>query len=215
MATEETKTRTVYILDDNDDFRNSTVWMLEAFDYQVFDFSEPENAIDSIVKFQATKSACLLLDIRMPKMSGLDVHELLIQRGIAVPVVYMTGHADVPLAVEAMKKGAVTFLEKPLQQDALESALDLAFAKARTVSLGRNSGVCNSELAEFSDALENLTQRETEIMHAIVDGKTNKNTASDLGISVKTVELHRARVMKKLPISSAQELVKKVLMCKT
>lgn len=204
----------VYILDDNDDFRRSTAWMLEAYDYEVMDFDSAEPALDAMARHKRNHLECLLLDVRMPGMSGLDVHDILNSRGIVVPVVYMTGHADVPLAVEAMKKGAITFLEKPLQTEALEKALDAAFVRSRNNTMAHTIDVLGSDLESFTHELEKLTPRETEIMHAIVDGKANKATAYDLGISSKTVELHRARVMKKLPVSSAQELVKMVLLCR-
>ena len=214
MSKPEVPFKTVYILDDNDDFRRSTAWMLEAYDYEVMDFATAEPALDAMARHIKNHIECLLLDVRMPVMSGLDVHDLLNSRGIAIPVIYMTGHADVPLAVEAMKKGAVTFLEKPLQTEALEKALDVAFARSRTNAIARNRDVLSDDLKSFTQELEKLTPRETEVMHAIVDGKPNKTTAYDLGISSKTVELHRARVMQKLPISSAQELVKMVLLCR-
>ena len=141
MSKPEVPFKTVYILDDNDDFRRSTAWMLEAYDYEVMDFATAEPALDAMARHIKNHIECLLLDVRMPGMSGLDVHDLLNSRGIAIPVIYMTGHADVPLAVEAMKKGAVTFLEKPLQTEALEKALDVAFARSRTNAIARNRDV--------------------------------------------------------------------------
>ena len=120
-------TRTVYIVDDNADFLHSTAWWLQGAGFDVECFGDPNEAL--AVLQTPRPDACLLLDVRMPGMSGLEVHERLRQREVPLPVIYMTGHGDVPLAVEAMRKGAVTFIEKPFAEEALESALALAFAQ--------------------------------------------------------------------------------------
>ncbi len=202
--------KTVYIVDDSADFRESTAWMLEASGYSVHDSGDPAAALDELQTIDDREDCCLLLDVRMPGMNGLEFHDCLNRNRSRVPVVYMSGHADVPLAVEAMKKGAVTFLEKPLQYDALESALTLAFAAARQSLPMRESA---EQLQAYRDRIASLTPREREVMERVVDGKANKVTALELDISIRTVELHRGRIMKKLKVNSGPELVRAVMLC--
>ena len=136
MSTDLSTPRTLYLLDDNDDFRATAKWWLSGAGYDVIDFGDAQAAIDALAALDAAAitRACLLLDVRMPSMTGLQVHDVLIEKGItgararpSLPIVYMTGHGDVPLAVQAMEKGAITFLEKPFEDSALESALARAF----------------------------------------------------------------------------------------
>ena len=126
----------VLVVDDNKDFLESTVWMLEGVGYEAKGFDNSEVALDEFDKVEKARPCCVLLDVRMPGMSGLDLHDTMNARAIDLPVVYMTGHGDVPLAVEAMKKGALTFLEKPLQDEALDSALEKAFSSEVQLSRG-------------------------------------------------------------------------------
>ena len=202
--------RRLVVVDDNDEFRQSTVWLLEARGYAVSDFGSPRRALDHLESAAPAAPWCLLLDVRMPDMDGLDLHDELHRRRIRIPVVYMTGHGDVPLAVEAMKKGAVTFLEKPFAFDALEQALGVAFG-AQAQPLPEED---EARLEDFRERLALLTPRETEVMRAIVEGKANKVSAIDLGISIKTVEVHRARLMKKLGVRSGPELVRFAMLCR-
>ena len=116
----------VYVIDDNDMYRKSACWLLEGMQYQYAEFDKPEAGLQSIA--DNDDCTCLLLDVRMPTMSGLEVHDKLLKTTTSIPVIYMTGHGQVSLAVEAMKKGAITFLEKPLDPEALRNALDKAFA---------------------------------------------------------------------------------------
>ena len=136
MSTDLSTPHTLYLLDDNDDFRATAKWWLSGAGYDVIDFGDAQAAIDALAALDAAAltRACLLLDVRMPSMTGLQVHDVLIEHGItgagaqpALPIIYMTGHGDVPLAVQAMEKGAITFLEKPFEDSALESALARAF----------------------------------------------------------------------------------------
>jgi len=199
--------QSICIIDDNDTFRQSMGWLLSGMGHTVTEFSDPTEGLEAITS--GLDCECLLIDVRMPEMSGLDVHDKLIEAGTQVPVVYMTGHGDVALAVEAMNKGAITFLEKPLEPAALTSALD----KAADVQKKRSkSSISIDKMNQFREDLKKLTPREAEVMYAIVEGKANKVTAYDLGISQKTVELHRSRVMRKLPVRSSQELVKMVIL---
>jgi two-component system response regulator FixJ len=222
--------RTVYIVDDNIDFLQSTEWWLQGAGFEVESFVNPHDAL--LALGTPRDGACLLLDVRMPQMSGLEVHDTLRRRGVNLPVIYMTGHGDVPLAVEAMRKGAVTFIEKPFGDEALEAALALAFTPppplaaapftpttsgtgqahaARTGTDAADTGE-DSELsasqAEFAQRLAKLTPREEEVIGWVVKGKLNKVIADILGISIKTVELHRKNAMLKLQARSVIELTR-------
>ncbi len=197
----------VLVIDDNAEFRESMSWLLTGMGHDVLDFDDPQKGINNLV--DNSECACVLLDVRMPNLSGLDVHDKLLQAGCSVPVVYMTGHGDVSLAVEAMKKGAITFLEKPIDPELLGSALAKAFECNEQNSKYAEE---HKKAAHFREDLKKLTPREIEVMDAIVDGSANKVIAFDLGISLKTVELHRSRVMKKLPVRSPQELVRMVML---
>ncbi len=208
----------VYVVDDNKDFLESTVWMLEGEGYQVESFSNPATLLSQLSKEPDQNDACILMDVRMPKMSGLDLHDQLINNKIDIPVIYMTGHADISLAVEAMKKGAVTFIEKPLENDELEDALDAAFIRAEKQAKKANDNPLNNTTAQFGEEkneyierLASLTPREKDVADGIVSGKLNKVIAYDLGISIKTVELHRSRVMAKMQAKNAANLVKMVI----
>lgn len=199
--------QSICIIDDNDTFRQSMGWLLSGMGHSVTEFSDPIVGLNAIT--DGLECECLLIDVRMPEMSGLDVHDKLIESGARIPVVYMTGHGDIALAVEAMNKGAITFLEKPLNTLALTNALD----KVADVQKKRaNSNIGIDKMKRFQEDLKKLTPREAEVMYSIVEGKANKVTAYDLGISQKTVELHRSRVMQKLPVRSSQELVKMVIL---
>lgn len=200
--------RTVYLVDDNAEFRESTAWWLEGAGYMVQSFGEALEVIEHLTRDTRLEKSCLLLDVRMPEMSGLDLHDQLNEKGLQLPVIYMTGHGDVPLAVEAMSKGALTFLEKPLDDKALMAALDAAFSET---DRGESLNVETESEARFRERHALLTPRECEVLQGVVDGKLNKVIAYDLGISVKTVELHRSRVMKKMQAPSPAALVKMVL----
>ena len=204
-------TKTVFILDDNDDFRESTRWLLEAMGYSVEDFSAPEPAIERMQFKQKNVLYCLLLDIRMPIMSGLDVHDALNNKGISIPVVYMTAHGDVPVAVTAMSKGALTFLEKPLDEVALQRALDAAFSE--TVQVKRSIRGNTDESIKTRERLGMLTPREAQVVQGILGDMTNAEIASEFNVSVKTVELYRSKVMNKLEARNAAHLVRMVMSC--
>ena len=203
--------RTLYLLDDNDQFRATAKWWLSGAGYQVEDFCDARQAIEALKQLDdaAIARACLLLDVRMPVMSGLQVHDELIALGItgagatpALPVVYMTGHGDVPLAVKAMEKGAITFLEKPFEGAALEEALKRAFLSHRVPSDNPAAPPC----AEYASRLSSLSPREAQIMREVVKGKISKVIARELDISTKTVEMHRSRVMLKMKAKSVVHL---------
>ena len=235
MNTAANATRTLYLLDDNDDFRATAKWWLSGAGYEVIDFQDAQAAIDALKSLDATAlaHACLLLDVRMPTMTGLQVHDVLIEAGItgaqaqpSLPIVYMTGHGDVPLAVQAMEKGAITFLEKPFQDSALESALARAFEIASqqqqalraapvappvappvAAPLASDAPPC----AEYLRRRTSLSPREQQVMQGVVEGKISKTIARELDISTKTVELHRSRVMAKMRAESVVHLTRMAL----
>ena len=211
MSKKKPLVKTVFVLDDNDEFRESTVWLLEGMGYQVEDYGLPEPAIERFEQLGDGSHACLLLDIRMPVMSGLDVHDVMNEKGIALPVIYMTAHGDVPIAVTAMSKGALTFLEKPLDSDALETALNTAFSES--VQLRRRVRGNNDEYSQTRERLGSLTPREAQILQCILADQSNQEIAEELNISVKTVELYRSKMMNKLKAKNAAHLVRMVMTC--
>lgn len=193
----------VYLVDDNDGFRDSTAWLLETAGYDVESFaSGPAFLAAYAGNRHGDASECLVSDIRMPEMSGLQLQDELGRRGIQLPVVFVTAHGDVPLAVEAMRKGAANFLEKPFSEDALIDALRTALANAR--NRGAGGGMANELLAR-------LSPRERQVLDLVVASKPNKIIADILGISIKTVELHRSNMMNKLGVRSLPELMKVAL----
>jgi len=206
----------VFIVDDNDDFRSSVAWMLRGEGYNTIEYSSPLKAINALKLTRASelRESCVLLDVRMPEMNGLEFHEQLRTRKIALPVVYMTGHGDVALAVEAMKKGAITLLEKPLKTESLTAAVETAIATA-TISkpVEHAMEMPPEQRAKFARLMESLTPRESQVLNEMVAGKTNKVIASDLSISIRTVEVHRSRLMKKLEVRSVSELIRMVMIC--
>jgi two-component system response regulator FixJ len=208
--------RTVYIVDDNPEFRESTRFWLNGFGFEVRTWGDPQEAVEALARRDRRETACLMLDVRMPQLSGLDVHDLLIEKGAQLPVIYMSGHADVPLAVKAMQKGAVTLLEKPFDDEALEAALESAFANssrpAGAAASGEASMVADSTRSEaqarFATREASLTPREREVLGFVIQGIYNKNIADRIGLSIKTVELYRARGMAKMQARSVAELTR-------
>lgn len=190
---------TVFLVDDNDGFRDSTAWLLETAGYAVRPFASGSEFLDAYSTARHEGEHCLVSDIRMPQMSGLQLQEELLRRGIRIPLVFVTAHGDVPLAVEAMRKGASNFLEKPFSDEALTEAVEVALANAR------NGGSGGAAL------LAKLSPREKQVLDLVVASKPNKIIADILGISIKTVELHRANMMHKLGVRSVPELMKVAL----
>jgi two-component system, LuxR family, response regulator FixJ len=209
--------RTVYIVDDNPEFRESACFWLEGAGFEVHAWGDPRAALKALSQRDRGENACLLLDVRMPQLSGLDVHDALRQDGQALPVIYMSGHADVPLAVQAMQKGAVTILEKPLDDAALEAALSSAFAWQPDATLAATAPAApapaadpsdNPAAAEFARRERSLAPREREVLAFVVQGVYNKVIADRIGLSIKTVELYRARGMGKMKARSVAELTR-------
>jgi two-component system response regulator FixJ len=208
----------VLLVDDHDAFRGSTQWLLEGlgFDVLAFDSADAVLAAADAVAAKAIRP-CVLTDVRMPGRDGLQLHDALIARSLSWPVVYMTGHGDVPLAVAAMRKGAISFLEKPFKDEALEQALREAFSRPGGVTTAApdpipGSGNASSALpAGCAESLGRLTPRERQVLDLVVQGRLNKTIADILGISIKTVELHRANMMQKMGARSITDLMRRVL----
>jgi FixJ family two-component response regulator len=152
--------------------------------------------------YRSNRVSCLVADIRMPGMSGLELQKALNKRGVDIPIIFITGHGDVPMAVNAMKAGAMDFLTKPLKDQELLDRIDKALSRAESRLRG------HLEEADIRARYESLTPREAEVMALVVQGSANKVIAMDLGVSQRTVELHRARVMQKMAVRSLAELVR-------
>lgn len=185
--------RTVFLVDDDEAIRHSASFMLRHAGYAVKTYPD---GISFLEQVSEENTGCILLDVRMPGMDGLAVQSALNQRGINMPVIILTGHGDVPVAVEAMKGGAVEFLEKPYEKKALVSAIENAFV------LIDNQAADDKRSVEAKAKLTNLTPREMEVLESLVAGLTNKGVAQALSISPRTVEIHRAHMMEKLQAES-------------
>ncbi|HZZ31514.1 MAG TPA: response regulator [Phenylobacterium sp.] len=191
--------RTLHIVDDDDNVRESAAMLLEAAGYSVTTYA---SGVEFLAKLDATIPACVLLDIHMPLMNGLEVQRRLVERGIAFPVVVLTGQGDVSNAVQAMKQGAFEFLEKPYLNDILLEAARDAFAKLETTTEDR------AVTAQALVGVAKLTAREAQVLQGLLAGLPNKLIAYELDISVRTVEIYRANVMDKLNAKSLSSAVR-------
>jgi two-component system response regulator TtrR len=194
--------RTVYVVDDDEAVRDSLQWLLEGNSYRVRSFASAEAFL---AEFVPEGVGCLVLDVRMPGMSGLELQGELAARRVALPIVFVTGHGDVPMAVAAMKSGASDFIEKPFDQAALKSVVERTLARAGDVALEQETRRQNGV------RLARLTLRERQVLERIVAGRLNKQIADDLGISIKTVEAHRANIMEKLEAGTVADLMRVAL----
>jgi len=192
----------IHVVDDDEALRDSMTWMLEGNNYKVATYDSADAFLRVISPVMV---GCVVLDVRMPGMSGLELFEELGRRGCTLPVVFITGHGDVPMAVSALKKGAVDFIEKPF------SEADMLRLIEQCLTLERGNRDKRLQEADTVRRLEHLTQREREVLGLIIIGKLNKQIADVLGISIKTVEVHRARVMEKMGVNSLAELVQHVV----
>lgn len=191
--------RLVHLVDDDEAIRRSASFMLRTSGLVVKTYASGVELLDACPDLP---QGCILLDVRMPEMSGLEVQQALRERGVRLPVIVMTGHGDVTVAVQAMKAGAVDFIEKPFEKAVLLSALEEGFAR-----LDKN-GRSAARAEEAGSRLDVLTAREREVLEGLVRGHPNKTIAYDLGISPRTVEIHRANVMTKLGVSSLSEALR-------
>jgi two-component system response regulator FixJ len=192
----------VHLIDDDEDVRRALAFLLGTAGLAVTVY---ESASVFLEKCENFESGCVVSDVRMPGIDGLELLRQLQQKRARMPVVVMTGHADVPLAVAAMKEGAVDFIEKPFADDVLLAAIQAAFDR------DRNMGRTGAEAAQIRTRLASLTAREKEVLDGLLAGHPNKTIAYDLGLSPRTVEVHRANVMTKMVASSLSELVKMAL----
>jgi two-component system response regulator FixJ len=184
--------RTVHLVDDDEAIRRSAGFMLKTSGFLVRTFA---SGIE-LLKERELAPGCILLDVRMPEMDGLEVQQALLARGIAFPVIVMTGHGDVDVAVQAMKNGAVDFIEKPFEKAVLLEAIHEGFARLE------NAGRSRTRAKEARILLEALTARERDVLLGLARGHPNKTIGFDLGISPRTVEIHRANLMTKLDVAS-------------
>jgi two-component system, LuxR family, response regulator FixJ len=189
----------IYVVDDDDGMRRALDTLLSTVGYKTAVYSRPT---EFLANFKADAPGCLVLDIRMPDMSGLEVQQQLNRMGSMMPVIFITGHGDVPMAVQAMKEGAFEFIQKPFRDQDLLDRINHALkqdAENRSTVARR---------AEVQHRLETLTPRERQVMDMVVDGAANKVIAIDLNLSERTVEIHRAKVMEKMGARSVAHLVK-------
>jgi FixJ family two-component response regulator len=193
---------TIFIVDDDDAQRDSLVFLLESHGHVVRAFP---GARDFLAAWDGNPVGCLLLDVRMPGMSGMELFEELARRRSALPVVFITGHGDVTMAVTALKKGAADFIEKPFSSEEILKIVDHCLTRDSTDSEQRRAQT------DTAQRLTQLTRREYEVLDLIIAGKLNKQIAGDLDISIKTVEVHRARVMEKMGASTLASLIRRVV----
>ena len=189
----------VYVIDDDEAVRDSLQWLLEAKNYRVRCFDSAESFL---AKFDPREVACMIVDIRMNGMTGLELQDRLIDRQSPLPLLFITGHGDVPMAVTSMKKGAVDFIEKPFKEEDLLPLVDRMLNKADADFLHFQQASSRDNL------LKRLTNRENQVLRCIVAGRLNKQIADDLSISIKTVEAHRANIMEKLEANTVADLLK-------
>jgi two-component system response regulator TtrR len=196
----------VIVVDDDEALRDSLRWLLESAGYRIATYATAERFLGC---YKPGVASCLVLDVRMPGMTGLQLQQELNRRGDGLPIIFITGHGDVPMAVEAVKNGAFHFLEKPFRDAQLLSLIEQAATRSAPAASERVRGRCAAA------RLATLTQREREVMDLVVGGLKNKQIAEQLAISVKTVEAHRAKAMEKMDVSSVAELVRATLIART
>ena len=198
-ATKPNQAEVVYVVDDDEAVRDSLTWLLESNGYVVRCHASAERFLQSLQSTDKTTISCAILDVRMP------LQERLISENFPMPVAFITGHGDVSMAVSTMKRGAVDFIEKPFKENDLCSLVDRMFAKARVdYSQASQRKITQSLLSK-------LTGRERQVLERIVAGRLNKQIADDLGISIKTVEAHRANIMEKLNVNTVADLLRLAL----
>jgi two-component system, LuxR family, response regulator FixJ len=199
-ASKDTKKKpTIYVVDDDDGMRRALTILMTTVGYNAIAFGRPS---EFLAKYDPNQPGCLVLDVRMPEMSGLEVQQHLNRAGSMLPVILVTGHGDIPMAVQAMKDGAFDFLQKPFRDQDL---LDRINGALKQDAENREMVERHADLKRRADS---LTPREHEVMDLVVDGRANKVIAIDLGLSERTVEIHRANVMEKMGARSVAHLVK-------
>lgn len=192
---------TVFVVDDDEAVRESLRFLISSVDLEVRTFG---SATDFLDNYDSDLTGCLVVDVRMPGMSGLELQRQLSDRRINLPVIIITGHGDVDMAVRAMKSGAFDFIQKPFNDQVLLDLIQAALDK------NARAAEANAERASIADKMSLLTDREREVLNGIVDGSSNKDIAAHLNLSEKTIEFHRSKVMRKMSASSLAELTRKV-----
>ena len=193
---------TAYIVDDDEAIRTLWRWLMESNGIAVRTFASAAGFIES---YQQDGPGCLVLDLRLPGMSGLELQEYLNQKGVEIPIVFVTGHGDIATAVSALKGGAVDFIQKPFSYREVVSIIEKAFQRDAEIRDRR------ARRARAASRLATLTGRERDVLQRIIEGKQNKIIADELDISVKTVEFHRSKVMEKMGVDSVAGLVQLTL----
>ncbi len=189
----------VYVVDDDEAVRDSLKMLLESDDLTAEVYATGGEFMDA---YDEDRSGCLLLDVRLPDINGLEMQQQLADNGIQVPIIIITGYADVPVAVRALKAGALDFIEKPFTDDTILASVRTA------LQVGDRNHKAQASIAETSVKLKRLTSRERQVLEQLIVGRLNKAIAYDLNISSRTVEIHRARVMEKMEVSSLAHLVR-------
>ena len=197
-----TQTRTVYIADDDPAIRSALAWLFDSRGVPTLVYPSVEDFLRRFRSEQNGGVACLVLDIRMDGMTGIELQDRLIAEGIQLPILFLTGHGSVSIAVSALRKGAVDFIEKPFDGNALvDRVIACLDEEARREQLRSRHASVNEKLAD-------LTQRDHEVMEGVLAGKYNKVIADELGISMRTVEVHRSAILRKMGVRNAIELVR-------
>ena len=190
---------TVFVVDDDEPVRDAIAFMLETVDVKCETFANAQEFLDS---YDVSRRGCLVLDIRMPGMSGLELQVYLAEHNVEVPIIFITGHGDIPMAVEAMKRGAVDFIRKPFRDQELIDRIHEALL------VEQNQRDAAETLVELRSRADSLTPRESEVFGRVADGQANKVVAIELGISERTVEIHRSQVMQKMQARNLAALVR-------
>jgi FixJ family two-component response regulator len=198
MATAESTPATVFVIDDDHGIRSALDSLLRSAGWNVKAYASASEFLDET---PTGNDGCILLDVSMPGMSGPELHDRILERGIAYPVIYLTGHCSVSIGVKAMKSGAIDFLEKPVDETLLLPAIENAIGRHSRARAGQ------AKLDAMQARLMRLSAREREVMDHVIAGRLNKQIAIDMGIAEKTVKVHRGRVMKKMEVRSVAQLV--------
>ena len=193
-----TPSPTVFIVDDDSAVLKSLARLLRSARLNVMAFGSPQEFLE---RHDPRAPGCLVLDLAMPGLNGLELQAALTVKGSAIPIIFLTGHGNIPASVQAMKRGALDFLTKPVNDDDLLKAVRVAIEKDRIARIAR------AELEDIQARLDSLTPREREVLTHVVSGQLNKQTAADLGTVEKTIKVHRGRVMEKMKVHSVAELV--------
>lgn len=193
----------VYIVDDDASVRESLCWLLESDNFKTRGFA---SAVEFLDAYRADWHGCIALDVRMPGMDGLELQEELTRRGNRLPIIIITGHADVPMAIRAMKAGASDFIEKPYSDELVLKSI------RRALDTADRERELYDEREALRQRISDLTDRERQVLTRVVNGQSNKTIAADLGVALKTVEAHRSRIMVKMKVKSLSDLVRATLM---